>query len=122
MQQTNNTGTGRALSAAAIAALWLAGVAGGLAADGPPTKPVGAPGEDGRPRVYAGENLTGIELPLGGIGAGCVCMDGAAQRTKWMFWEPWTKAPVTDSFSRFGCAWATTSPSFAPCRRCRSAT
>jgi uncharacterized protein (DUF608 family) len=50
------------------------------------------------PRVYAGTNLTGIELPMGGIGAGYVYMDGAAQRTKWMFWEAWTKAPVIDSF------------------------
>ena len=73
--------------------LSLAGSAGGR-----PTKPVAGAGEDGRPRVYAGKNLTGIELPLGGIGAGCVFMDGAAQRTKWMFWEPWTIAPITNSF------------------------
>jgi len=93
---SRTTATTRTVSA--TAAIWLAGVANGLPADATAAKPVGASGEDGRPRVYAGKNLTGIELPVGGIGAGCVRMDGAAQRTKWMFWEPWTKAPVTDSF------------------------
>ena len=119
-ETVRTTATKRVITTVVLAALWLAGMGNGFAADasatppkppvtpsanvgdqtadGRPTKPVAGAGEDGRPRVYAGKNLTGIEFPLGGIGAGCVFMDGAAQRTKWMFWGFWTKAPVKDSF------------------------
>ncbi|MBN1343922.1 MAG: glucosylceramidase, partial [Phycisphaerae bacterium] len=52
----------------------------------------------GETRVYRGENLTGIRLPLGGIGAGCIQMNGNAELAIWQIFNNFQGAFVPRSF------------------------
>ncbi|UCH34079.1 MAG: glucosylceramidase [Armatimonadota bacterium] len=52
----------------------------------------------GRQRVYRGEQLTGISLPVGGIGSGCIQMDGRGVRTVWQIFNNHEQASVPHSF------------------------
>ncbi|MFI5205834.1 MAG: hypothetical protein ACHQVK_02745 [Candidatus Paceibacterales bacterium] len=37
----------------------------------------------GTPNIYSDQNLTAIDFPLGGIGSGCIHLDGKAKRPVW---------------------------------------
>ena len=52
----------------------------------------------GRTRVYHAEHLTAISLPVGGIGAGCIQINGKAERHVWQIFNNFTNAFVPDSF------------------------
>jgi len=52
----------------------------------------------GEPRVYRGENLGAISFPVGGIGTGCIQIDGKAQRSIWQIFGNFHQAFVPDSF------------------------
>ncbi len=52
----------------------------------------------GQTRVYRGENLTAISLPLGGIGAGCIQINGKAERPIWQIFNNFNGVFVPDSF------------------------
>lgn len=52
----------------------------------------------GQRRVYRGENLTAISLPVGGIGTGCIQVNGKAERAIWQIFNNYTKAFVPHSF------------------------
>jgi uncharacterized protein (DUF608 family) len=52
----------------------------------------------GQTRVYRGEHLTAISLPVGGIGAGCIQINGKAERHAWQIFNNFTHAFVPDSF------------------------
>lgn len=54
-----------------------------------------APGET---RVYRGEHLSAIDLTLGGIGAGCVRINGEAERHAWQIFNNFSQARVPHSF------------------------
>ncbi|UCC21907.1 MAG: hypothetical protein JSW23_08845 [Planctomycetota bacterium] len=52
----------------------------------------------GQTRVYRGEYLTAISLPIGGIGAGCIQINGKAERHAWQIFNNFTHAILPDSF------------------------
>ena len=52
----------------------------------------------GQTRVYHGEHLTAISLPVGGIGAGCIQINGRAERKIWQIFNNHSQAFVPDSF------------------------
>lgn len=52
----------------------------------------------GETRVYRGKNLSAISLPLGGIGAGCIQIDGRARRHVWQIFGNYRYAEIPDSF------------------------
>ena len=52
----------------------------------------------GERRVYQGESLGAIRLPVGGIGAGSVQMDGKATRPVWQIFNNMTQTAVPDSY------------------------
>jgi len=52
----------------------------------------------GKTRVYEGEHLTAISLPVGGIGAGSIQIDGRAVRHVWQIFNNMNQAFVPDSF------------------------
>ncbi len=52
----------------------------------------------GEPRVYKGESLGAIRLPVGGIGAGSIQMDGKATRPVWQIFNNMNQMAVPDSF------------------------
>ncbi|MBI5095020.1 MAG: glucosylceramidase [Candidatus Hydrogenedentes bacterium] len=52
----------------------------------------------GKPAVYKDERLEAISIPIGGIGAGCIQMDGAAKRTIWQIFNNHRLVSVPDSF------------------------
>ena len=52
----------------------------------------------GATRVYRGEHLTGISLPLGGIGAGCVQINGRADVHIWQLFNNFEPIDVPNSF------------------------
>ncbi|MHB9035531.1 MAG: GH116 family glycosyl-hydrolase [Armatimonadota bacterium] len=51
----------------------------------------------GKSTVYAGENLKAISLPVGGVGAGCILIDGSARR-HWQIFNNFTQVSVPNSF------------------------
>ncbi len=73
-------GSAAALAAAAGAARVPADATPKEAADHPPRKSVAYPPEDllraAPQRSYSGENATQVAMPLGGIGAGSICLNG----------------------------------------------
>src|ERR1700722_18929092 len=73
-------GSAAALAAAAGAARVPADATPSEAADHPPRKSVAYPPEDllraAPQRSYSGENATQVAMPLGGIGAGSICLNG----------------------------------------------
>ena len=52
----------------------------------------------GETRVYRGENLTAIRMPLGGIGAGCIQINGQAELEIWQIFNNFQGAFVPHSF------------------------
>jgi len=52
----------------------------------------------GETRGYQGESLGAIRLPVGGIGAGSIQMDGKATRPVWQIFNNMSQAAVPDSF------------------------
>lgn len=54
--------------------------------------------ERGEPRIYRGENLEAISLPVGGIGAGLIQMDGRATSHIWQIHNNHIGVRVPDSF------------------------
>ena len=52
----------------------------------------------GRPKVYQGEHLEAVRLPLGGIGSGCIQINGRAEREIWQIFNNYCEAFVPDSF------------------------
>jgi non-lysosomal glucosylceramidase len=52
----------------------------------------------GETRIYEGEHLGAIRLPVGGIGAGCIQMDGQGKRAVWQIFNNHTQAVVPHSF------------------------
>ena len=52
----------------------------------------------GATRVYRDEYLTGISFTLGGIGAGCIGIDGRAVRHSWQIFNNFAQAAVPNSF------------------------
>ncbi len=52
----------------------------------------------GKGRVYSGENLTAISLPVGGIGAGCIQINGKAERHIWQIHNNFTGVVIPHSF------------------------
>lgn len=54
--------------------------------------------ERGHSRVYRGAHLQAISLPIGGIGAGCIQVDGRAVRSVWQIFGNHAHAFVPDSF------------------------
>ncbi len=54
--------------------------------------------EAGQTRVYRGKHLDAIEFPVGGIGSGCLLMDGTARRRAWQIFHNFTYNVIPDSF------------------------
>jgi len=52
----------------------------------------------GETRVYSGEHLTGISLPVGGIGAGCIQINGQAVRHIWQIFNNYTQPKLPNTF------------------------
>ncbi len=52
----------------------------------------------GATKVYRGEHLTAISLPVGGIGAGCIQLNGKAERHIWQIFNNFTQPTLPDSF------------------------
>ncbi len=57
----------------------------------------------GKQKVYRGESLEAIRFPLGGIGGGCVQVDGRAVPAVWQIAGNMTQAFLPDTF--FALAW-----------------
>lgn len=54
--------------------------------------------ERGEPRVYRGEHLAAISLPVGGIAAGPIQINGEARRTVWQIMKNFAGVPMPNSF------------------------
>ncbi len=52
----------------------------------------------GETRIYKGESLAAIRLPVGGIGAGSIQIDGKATRPVWQIFNNMNQHSVPDSF------------------------
>lgn len=52
----------------------------------------------GKQDVYRGDRLAAINLPVGGIGAGCILLDGTARPAGWQIWGHHRAVPLPDSF------------------------
>lgn len=52
----------------------------------------------GRTKVYKGDNLEAISIPIGGIGAGCIQMNGKAECAVWQIFNNMKYVSVPDSF------------------------
>ena len=52
----------------------------------------------GQTTVYRGDYLTAISLPVGGIGAGCIQINGKAERKIWQIFNNHSQAFVPHSF------------------------
>ena len=48
--------------------------------------------------MYQGEHLEAVRLPLGGIGSGCIQINGRAEREIWQIFNNYCEAFVPDSF------------------------
>jgi len=54
--------------------------------------------EQGDTKIYSGEYLDAISLPVGGIGTGCIQINGQAERTIWQIFNNHCEAHIPDSF------------------------
>ena len=54
--------------------------------------------KQGATRIYKGEHLGAIDIPIGGIGAGCIQMNGKAERGIWQIFNNFSYLTVPDSF------------------------
>jgi len=52
----------------------------------------------GESKVYTGASLKAISFPVGGIGAGCIQMNGAGEQAIWQIFNNYTQAKVPHSF------------------------
>jgi len=52
----------------------------------------------GKSRVYRGEFLTDISMPAGGIGTGCIQINGKAEREYWRIFNSFYQLNLPDSF------------------------
>ncbi len=59
----------------------------------------------GEQKIYKGESLSAIRFPLGGIGGGCIQVDGRAVPAIWQIAGNMTQAFLPDTF--FALAWKT---------------
>jgi len=59
--------------------------------------------DPGDQRVYKGERLGAIRLPLGGIGTGSIQIDGTAARPIWQIFNNFTQVAVPNSFFAVRC-------------------
>lgn len=50
------------------------------------------------PAAYRGEPLEAIRMPVGGIGAGCILMDGTGARAGWQIFNHFHPRPLPHSF------------------------
>ncbi len=66
----------------------------------------------GGPRIYRGESLGAIRLPVGGIGAGSVQIDGKGRRPVWQIFGNMTQAFIPDSFFAIRIQWGKGKPFF----------
>jgi uncharacterized protein (DUF608 family) len=56
----------------------------------------------GDTKVYSGKYLEAISMPVGGIGTGCIQMNGQAERAIWQIFNNYCEAWVADSFFAVG--------------------
>ena len=54
--------------------------------------------EAGERKEYAGENLTNIQFPTGGLGGGTIIMNGQGERNIWQIFNNFTQATMPESF------------------------
>ena len=59
-----------------------------------------APGDT---KIYAGQYLDAISMPIGGIGTGCIQINGQAEREIWQIFNNYCDAYVPDSFFAIRC-------------------
>jgi len=57
----------------------------------------------GQSRVYSGEALEAIAMPVGGIGAGCIQMDGHGRPALWQIFGNYHAARIRDSLLGIRC-------------------
>lgn len=93
------------LKALGVGAIAASGGALAGAADGAPAPPGGgAPGSTftrypmTRPRVYAGDNLGAVAMPIGGIGTGTIWLDGQGRLRVWQIFNNHSEVRVPGSF------------------------
>lgn len=53
---------------------------------------------EGSTRIYRGEHLSAISIPIGGIGAGTIQMNGKAERSVWQIFNNFNPLSVPNSF------------------------
>ena len=59
--------------------------------------------KQGDTKIYSGQYLDAISMPIGGIGTGCIQINGQAQRTIWQIFNNYCIAHIDDSF--FAIRW-----------------
>ncbi|MCC6579707.1 MAG: glucosylceramidase [Phycisphaeraceae bacterium] len=64
----------------------------------------------GRRRVYREDNLSAISLPLGGIAAGPIQINGQARRHKWQIFQNYRAISLPNSFFAVRCKASSASP------------
>ncbi len=57
----------------------------------------------GDTKIYSGKYLDAISMPIGGIGAGCIQINGQGERAIWQIFNNYCNAYVTDSFFAVRC-------------------
>ncbi|MGQ9730027.1 MAG: GH116 family glycosyl-hydrolase [Candidatus Zipacnadales bacterium] len=50
------------------------------------------------PRVYTGEHLAAVAMPIGGIGTGTIWLDGQGRLSVWQIFNNYTEVRIPDSF------------------------
>ena len=50
------------------------------------------------PRVYKGDKLSAVAMPIGGIGTGSIWLNGQGQLGVWQIFNNFTEARIPDSF------------------------
>lgn len=64
----------------------------------------------GKPRVYSGQSLGAISMPVGGIGGGCIQMDGQGRAAIWQIFGNYKAIALPDSFLAVRCKSASKPP------------
>jgi uncharacterized protein (DUF608 family) len=54
--------------------------------------------EQGDTKIYSGEYLDAVSIPIGGIGTGCIQINGQAERAIWQIFNNHCEAHIGDSF------------------------
>ncbi len=66
--------------------------------------------DQGKPRVYSGEALQAISMPVGGIGAGCIQMDGYGRPAIWQIFGNYRAMRIPDSLLAIRCKVGASAP------------